>query len=129
MNTNKLIFSQFMYHLPLHTFRRCVSRYHGNRYVKKFRYYEQYLVLAFSHLTHRESLRDIEPAFIYISNGKLHDVNVLDTLLPEPGAFCVMDRGYLDFARLFDLNTKGAFFVIRTKTNTKFRRRYSHLTD
>ena len=49
-----------MDHLPLHTFRRCVSRYHGNRYVKKFRCYEQYLVMAFSQLTHRESLRDIE---------------------------------------------------------------------
>ena len=60
MNTNKLIFSQVMDHLPLHTFRRCVSRYHGNRYVKKFRCYEQYLVMAFSQLTHRESLRDIE---------------------------------------------------------------------
>ena len=53
-------FSQVMDHLPLHTFRRCVSRYHGNRYVKKFRCYEQYLVMAFSQLTHRESLRDIE---------------------------------------------------------------------
>ena len=54
-------------------------------------------------------LRGNIPAFIHISNGKLHDVNVLDTLLPEPGAFYVMDKGYLDFARLFDLNTKGAF--------------------
>ena len=64
------------------------------------------------------------------SDGKLNDVNVLDTLLPEPGAsFYVMDRGYLDFARLFDLNTKGAFFVIRAKSNTKYRRRYSHPTD
>ena len=59
MNTNKLIFSQVMDHLPLHTFRRCVSRYHGNRYVKKFRCYEQYLVMAFSQLTHLESLRDV----------------------------------------------------------------------
>ena len=58
MNTNKLIFSQVMDHLPLHTFRRCVSRYHGNRYVKKFRCYEQYLVMAVSQLTHRESLRE-----------------------------------------------------------------------
>ena len=64
-------------------------------------------------------LRGNIPAFIHISDGKLHDVNVLDTLLPEPGAFYVMDRGYLDFARLFDLNTKGAFFVIRAKSNTK----------
>ena len=52
-----------------------------------------------------------------------------DTLFPEPGAFYVMDRGYLDFARLFDLNTIEAFSVIRAKSNTKYRRRYSHPTD
>ena len=74
-------------------------------------------------------LRGNIAAFIHISNGKLHDVNVLNTLLPEPGAFYAMDRGYLDFARLFDLNTKGAFFVIRAKSNKKYRRRYSHPTD
>lgn len=69
------------------------------------------------------------PTFIHISDGKLHDVNVLDILLPEPGAFYIMDRGYLDFERLFTLNTAGAFFVIRTKSNTKYRRRYSHPVD
>ena len=60
MNTNKLIFSQVMDHLPLHTLRRCVSRYHGIRNVKKFHCYDQYLVMALSKLTHRESLRDIK---------------------------------------------------------------------
>jgi IS4 transposase len=205
MNTNKLIFSQVMDHLPLHTFRRCVSRYHGNRYVKKFRCYEQYLVMAFSQLTHRESLRDIEVCLRAHQNKLYHmgissssvsrttlskanerrdwriyadfaqslirtarplyanedlgidlvntvyalDASTIDLCLsvfpwalfrstksavklhtlPEPGAFYVMDRGYLDFARLFDLNTKGAFFVIRAKSNTKYRRRYSHPTD
>jgi len=69
------------------------------------------------------------PTFIHISDGKLHDVNVLDILLPEPGAFYIMDRGYLDFGRLYTLSTAGAFFVIRAKSNTRFRRRYSHEVD
>jgi len=60
MNTNKLIFSKVMDHFSLYTFRRCVLRYHGNRYVKKFRCYEKYLVMAFSQLTHRESLHGIK---------------------------------------------------------------------
>jgi hypothetical protein len=69
------------------------------------------------------------PTFIHISDGKLHDVNVLDILLPEPGAFYIMDRGYLDFGRLYTLSSAGAFFVIRAKSNTRFRRRYSHEID
>ena len=233
MYAGKLIFSQVMDHLPMHTFRRCVCRYQGERYVKRFRCFDQYFVMAFAQLTHRESLRDIEvclrahrsklyhmgirspnvarntlskanerrdwriyadfaqaliriarplyagedlgleldntvyaldastidlclsvfpwalfrstksavklhtlldlrgniPTFIHISDGKLHDVNVLDILLPEPGAFYIMDRGYVDFKRLFTLNIAGAFFVIRAKSNTKFRRRYSHRVD
>lgn len=230
MYAGKLIFSQVMDHLPMHTFRRCVARYHGERYVKRFRCLDQYLVMAFAQLTHREGLRDIEaclrahnnklyhmgirstivarntlskanerrnwriyadfaqalvrtarplyakedlgldldntiyaldastidlclsvfpwalfrstksavklhtlldlrgniPTFIHISDGKLHDVNVLDILLPEPGAFYIMDRGYVDFERLFALNMAGAFFVIRAKSNAQYRRRYSH---
>ena len=230
MYAGKLIFAQVMDHLPTHTFRRCVARYHGERYVKRFRCFDQYLVMAFAQLTHREGLRDIEaclrahknklyhmgirstivarntlskanerrnwriyadfaqalvrtarplyakedlgldldntiyaldastidlclsvfpwalfrstksavklhtlldlrgniPTFIHISDGKLHDVNVLDILLPEPGAFYIMDRGYVDFERLFALNMIGAFFVIRAKSNTQYRRRYSH---
>ena len=74
-------------------------------------------------------LRGNIPTFIHISDGKLHDVNVLDILLPEPGAFYIMDRGYVDFERLFTLNTAGAFFVIRAKSNTKYQRRYSHPVD
>ena len=69
------------------------------------------------------------PTFIHISDGKLHDVNVLDIMLLEPGAFYIMDRGYLDFARLYTLACSGAFFVIRAKSNTRFRRRYSHEVD
>jgi len=71
-------------------------------------------------------LRGNIPTFIHISDGKLHDVNVLDILLPEPGAFYIMDRGYVDFERLFALNMAGAFFVIRAKSNAQYRRRYSH---
>jgi len=56
------------------------------------------------------------PAFIHISDGKLHDVNVLDLLIPEPGAFYIMDRGYVDFKRLFTLHRMGHFFVIRAKS-------------
>jgi len=233
MYAGKLIFSQVMDHLPLHTFRRCVTRYQGERYVKRFRCLDQYLVMAFAQLTCRESLRDIEaclrahqsklyhmgirsasvarntlskanerrdwriyadfaqsliriarslyanedlgldldntvyaldastidlclsifpwalfrstksavklhtlldlrgniPTFIHISDGKLHDVNVLDILLSEPGAFYIMDRGYVDFERLFTLHMAGGFFVIRAKSNTKYRRRYSHPVD
>jgi len=74
-------------------------------------------------------LRGNIPSFIHISDGKLHDVNVLDVLLPEPGAFYVMDRGYLDFERLYQLNLASAFFVIRAKANLKFRRLYSRPVD
>ena len=74
-------------------------------------------------------LRGTIPTFIHFSDGKLHDVNVLDLLLPEPGACYVMDRAYLDFQRLFALNTAAAFFVIRSKSNTRYRRRYSRRVD
>lgn len=74
-------------------------------------------------------LRGAIPAFIFISDGKLHDVNVLDVLLPEPGAFYVMDRGYLDFDRLHALHQAGAFFVTRAKSNFKFERVYSCPVD
>jgi Domain of unknown function (DUF4372)/Transposase DDE domain len=74
-------------------------------------------------------LRGAIPAFIFISDGKLHDVNVLDLLLPEPGAFYVMDRGYLDFERLHALHQAGSFFVTRAKSNFKCRRIYSNPVD
>ena len=74
-------------------------------------------------------LRGNIPSFIHISDGKLHDVNVLDQLLPEPGAFYVMDRGYVDFERLYRLNLAKAFFVTRAKSNLKAKRRYSHAVD
>ncbi len=232
MYTGKLVFSQIMDHLPIHTFRRCVQRYNGNHHIKTFTCQDHYRCMAFAQLTYRESLRDIEaclkaqqnklyhmgirsrvarstlaeanekrdwriyadfaqsliqtarrlyidedlgldlnntvyaldattidlcltvfpwahfrqtkaaiklhtlldlrgsiPTFIHISDGKLHDVNVLDILIPEPGAYYVMDRGYLDYQRLYQLDQDGAFFVIRAKSNLQFRRIYSHPVD
>ena len=233
MYEGKLVFAQLMDHLPLHTFRRIVKRYDGERKVKTFSCLDQFLCMAFAQLTYRESLRDIEaclraqrtklyhlgirtkqvarntlananavrdwhmyadfaqslitiarslyvdepfgvdlkdsvyaldastidlclsvfpwapfrqakaavklhtlldlrgniPSFIHISDGKLHDVNILDQLIPEPGTFYVMDRGYLDFARLHRLHLAGSFFVIRGKINLKAQRRYSAPVD
>ena len=74
-------------------------------------------------------LRGSIPTFIHVSKGKLHDVNVLDLLIPLAGAFYIMDRGYLDFARLFTLHQSRAFFVTRAKSNLRFRRRYSLPVD
>jgi len=74
-------------------------------------------------------LRGPIPSFIHISDGKLHDVKVLDLFIPEAGAFYVMDRAYLDFERLFALDQSGAFFVTRAKTNTDTRRVYSASSD
>ena len=69
------------------------------------------------------------PEFILISDGKLHDVNVLDYLVPMPGAYYVMDRGYLDFGRLYELHQAKAYFVTRAKKNFTFQRRYSREID
>ena len=232
MSTGKLVFSQVIDHLPLHTFRQCVKRYQGNYKVKSFSCLDQFLCMAFAQLTYRESLRDIEaclraqsnklyhmgirsqmsrntlanankvrdwriyadlahsliqtarklyqdedfgieldqtvyaldattidlclslfpwaefrqtksaiklhtlldlrgsiPTFIYISDGKLHEVNILDDLMLEAGAIYVMDRGYLDFFRLYRLTKACAFFVIRAKSNLACRRIYSAPTN
>ena len=69
------------------------------------------------------------PTFIGITEGKVHDVNILDEIVPEAGAFYVMDRGYLDFARLFVFTLCSSFFVTRTKENVLLQRRYSHSVD
>jgi len=213
-------------------FDRCVQRFDGNRYTKRFSCWDQFLAMAFAQLTYRESLRDIEvclatqrrklyhcglsgpvrrssladanerrdwriyadfartlidiarplyadtglgldldatayaldattidlclsmfpwarfrkakgaiklhtmieihssiPVFIDITHGKVHDVNVLDILTLDPGSFLVMDRGYLDFARLYALHQALSFFVTRAKSNLQFRRQYSHSVD
>jgi len=74
-------------------------------------------------------LRGNIPSFIHVSDGKMHEVNVLDLMTPEPGSFTIMDRGFLDFARLHRLTQAGAFFVIRPKSNTLFKRVYSRPVD
>ena len=232
MNSGRTVFSQLISFLPDREFRRCVARYGGNRRLREFSCWDQYLTMAFAQLTYRESLRDIEaclrslqgklyhigfrgqvsrstladanenrdwrifadfaqvligmarplyahdpigvdlnqtlyaldsstidlclslfpwarfrkhkaavkmhtlldlhgniPTFIRITEGKLHDVNILDEFLPEPGAFYVMDRGYIDFERLFLFTLCSAFFVVRTKENVLLERRYSRPVD
>lgn len=232
MNQGQTVLAQIMQFLSHDEFRRCVQRYDGNRYTKRFSCWDQFLAMSFAQLTYRESLRDIEvclaaqrsklyhcgfsgpvrrssladanecrdwriyadfarslidiarplyadtdlgldlnaiayaldattidlclsmfpwarfrkakgaiklhtmievhssiPVFIDITHGKVHDVNVLDSLTPEPGSFLIMDRGYLDFARLYALHQALTFFVIRAKGNLQFRRRYSHSVD
>ena len=69
------------------------------------------------------------PTFIRVTSGDVHDVNILDEILPEAGAFYVMDRGYIDFQRLFVFTLSSAFFVVRTKSNVLLQRRYSHPVD
>jgi hypothetical protein len=74
-------------------------------------------------------LRGDIPTFIWITDGKVHDVNVLDHLVPEPGAIYIMDRAYLDFQRLYQMHQCSAIFVTRSKSNTKLRRLYSQKVD
>src|SRR5881227_765802 len=232
MNSGRTVFSQLIEQLPNKEFQKCVNRYRGDHYVKKFSCWDQYLSMAFAQLTYRDGLRDIEaclrslggklyhmgfhgrvarstladandshdwriyadfaqvliriarplyasdpigveleqslyaldsttidlclslfpwakfrkhkaavkmhtlldlhgniPTFISITSGKVHDVNILDEILPEAGAFYVMDRGYLDFERLYGFTASGAFFVVRTKSNVILQRRYSRAVD
>jgi len=74
-------------------------------------------------------VKSIIPTFIKITDGKVHDVNILDELIPEPGSFYIMDRAYVDFYRLYTLPQCLAFFVIRAKSNFQFHRMYSHPVD
>ena len=74
-------------------------------------------------------LRGNIPVFIDITEGKVHDVNILDILIAEPGSFYIMDRAYIDFCRLYSLHLHGAFFIVRAKKNLQFRRIYSHPID
>jgi len=232
MNNGRTVFSQLVEELPHKEFQKCVSRYRGDHYVKKFSCWDQFLSMAFAQLTYRDGLRDIEaclqsvgsklyhmgfrskikrstladanelrdwriyadfaqiliaiarplyaddpigveldqglyaldsttidlclsifpwakfrrhkaavkmhtlldlhgniPTFIRITDGKVHDVNILDEILPEAGAFYVMDRGYIDFERLFIFELSSAFFVVRTKDNVLLQRRYSRPVD
>ncbi|WP_076791960.1 IS4 family transposase [Chlorobium sp. KB01] len=74
-------------------------------------------------------LRGNIPSFVAITDGKVHDVNMLDVLIIEPGSFYIMDRGYIDFERLYFMHQAQGFFVIRAKSNLSFKRRYSHPVD
>ncbi len=74
-------------------------------------------------------LRGSIPTFIRLTSGRVHDVNILDEILPEPGSFYVMDRGYIDFARLLILQRASAFYITRAKQNLQFQRRYSRPVD
>ncbi len=232
MNQGRTVFAQLISFLSHNEFNRCVTRYGGNKSVRSFSCWNQFLTMAFAQLTYRESLRDIEvclaaqrhklyhsgfigpvkrstladanekrdwriyrdfaqsliqiarplyahsdlglelaatayafdattidlclslfpwakfrrrkgaiklhtlleihsaiPVFIAITAGEVHEINLLDELTPEPGSFIVMDRGFVDFQRLYRLHTALAFFVIRSKGNLAFRRRYSHPHD
>jgi hypothetical protein len=232
MDERRMIISQIMDWLPRYEFDKCVRRYHGNRWIKSFSCFDQYLVMAFAQLTYRESLRDIEtclrslkpklyhagirgnvsrstladanekrdwrifaafaqiligqakklyakedfgieleqtayaldsttidlclslfpwaktrkrksaiklhtlldlrgclPSVVIVTTGKIHDVKILDQLVFEPGAFYIMDRGYLDFTRLHTIHSSSAFFITRARKNTKFSRRYSQPVD
>jgi hypothetical protein len=75
------------------------------------------------------NLQNNIPAFINITDGSVHDVNILDELITEIGAFYIIDRGYTDFERLYTLNINNAYFVIRAKSNLQFQRVYSHQVD
>ena len=75
------------------------------------------------------NLRGSIPEFIHVSHGKTHDVTVLDMLVPQPGAYYVMDRSYIDFERLYNLHQSKAYFVTRALTRQQFQRRYSHPVD
>ena len=232
MYAGKMIFSQIMDFLPMHDFRKCVKRYHGDYKTQKFSCLDQFLCIAFAQLTYRESLRDIEtclravssklyhlgfrgsiarstladanenrdwriyadfaqiligrarklyatdsfgvdldktvyaldsttidlclslfpwarfrkrkgaiklhtlldlrgpiPAFMRVTDGSVHDVNILDELVIEPGAFYIIDRAYIDFERLYRLKEQSGFFITRTKRNFQYRRIYSHPVD
>jgi hypothetical protein len=228
MYQGQTVFAQLMEFVPTYQFQVCVNRYQGNRYVKDFSCWDQFLCLAFAQLTYRESLRDIEaclraqqpklyhmgfrgrisratladanetrdwriyadfahvliriardlyrdesfgvelsetvyafdsttidlclslfpwgqfrrrksavklhtlldvrgsiPTNVYVTGGQVHDVNLLDELLLEAGAFYLVDRGYVDFARLYTFTQACAFFITRAKKNMQFYRRSS----
>jgi hypothetical protein len=135
MHTGKLIFARHMGHLPPIVFERFVARYPGNRKVQSFTYQDKFLCRRLLNtLANANAIRDwpIYADFAQRLIGiarKLHDVNILDQLIPEAGAFYDMDRGYIDFQRVCRLHRGESFFVTRAKRNMDAQRRYSHPTD
>ena len=140
MNVGKTLFAQVMEFVPWKTFGRIVERHKGDTGVRTLSCADLFRVSLFDWAPFRSTkaavklhtlldLRGSIPTFIPISDGKLHDVNVLDILPVEAGAFYEMDRGYLDFTRLYAMHQAGAFFVTRAKRNLNARRVYSATTD
>jgi transposase len=111
---------QTVYALDSTTIDLCLSLFPWARYQKRKGAIKLHTLL---------DLRGNIPSFIRITDGKVHDVKILDELIPEPGAFYIMDRGYIDFSRLHTLTQGLAAFVIRAKTNMQFRRLYSRPID
>jgi len=141
MNSEQTIFSQLMDLIPYYEFHKCVERYKGKYKIKSFSCWDQFLCMAFAQLTFRESLRASQqklyhmgfrgniPALVIIAQGKVHDVNIIDYILLEAGAIYIMDRGDMDFSRLYKIHQSSAFFITRAKRNMKFKRIYSHIID
>jgi len=113
-------FSETIYALDSTTINLCLSLFPWARFSQTEATVKMHTLL---------DLRGAIPAFVHVSDGRLHDVNVLDLLIPEPGAFYLMDRGYLDFERLYSLHQGGSFFVTRAKSNFKFQRVLSRPVD
>src|SRR5674476_1069928 len=126
MYAGRTLFSQVMDFVPWTSFDRIVRKYGGDVRVRTLRCTEHFRVMAFAQVTYRESLRGNIPSFIHVSDGKMGDAPALDLIAPEAGAIYVMDRGYVDFRRLYVIHQAGAFFVTRTKVNMKYHRVYSH---
>ena len=112
--------TQSLYALDSTTIDLCLSLFPWARFRKRKAAVKMHTLL---------DLRGNIPTFISITDGKVHDVNILDEILPEAGAVYVMDRGYVDFERLFFFTRSAAFFVVRTKANVLLQRRYSHPVD
>ena len=111
---------QTAYALDASTIDLCLSMFPWAKFRKRKAAVKMHMLL---------DLRGNIPTFISITDGKVHDVNILDYLIPEPGSFYIMDRAYLDFSRLNELNEHFAYFVIPSKRNTRFRRLYSHKVE
>lgn len=112
--------SETVYALDSSTIDLCLSLFPWAKFRKTKRAIKLHTLL---------DLRGNIPTFIEITDGKYHDVNILDELIPEPGSYYIMDRGYLDFERLHNFENSGAYFVIRAKSNFQFRRLYSNKVD
>jgi hypothetical protein len=146
MNSDSTVFSQLMDFLPQYDFRRCVERYDGNYVELEHSAYaldSTTIDLCLSLFpwakfrTHKagvklHTLMDLHgniPTMSLITNAKVHDVNILDLIIFEPGALYIMDRGYMDFSRLHTIHLASAFFITRAKSNFRFKRHFSHAVD